>query len=117
MTRYTVAELIPYQEYNDPENKYKEFEKSNQKPAAGGWGKKKSDLLIDIFNLSRYDISLDTKIYYKEIKNLTIGELVKKGILPPNLYDMSYGDKVNKILLPLFKLISQKRSNYEYTHQ
>ena len=107
VTRYTVAELIPYQEYNDPENKYKEFEKSNQKPAAGGWGKKKSDLLIDIFNLSRYDISLDTKIYYKEIKNLTIGELVKKGILPPNLYDMSYGDKVNKILLPLFKLISQ----------
>lgn len=107
VTRYTVEELLPYQEYNAPDNKYRDLEKSNMRPGAGSWGRNKNELLMDIFNLSKYDISLNTKIDYKEIKDLTIGELIKRKMLSSEYFDDEYKSKHVKLLLPLFKFATQ----------
>lgn len=103
ITRYTVEEILPYQEYNDPNNAYKEFGNKNAKPGAGSFGMTKNEVLLDIFNLSKYDISLDTKIEYKEIKDLTIGELVKRGLLRTTFFTEDYKQTVYKILLPIYQ--------------
>lgn len=76
---YQVEKLIKYEPYNkDKPREIENYQNSNHASNAGAFGRTKNEIMSDILNLFDADVRKQYKMEWKELKDLTLGEVEKK---------------------------------------